>query len=49
MFRILRIDSRFRGNDREEDGNDREEDGNDREEDGNDNELVIVLPIIPEM
>jgi hypothetical protein len=22
MFRILRIDSRFRGNDREEDGND---------------------------
>jgi len=29
MFRILRIDSRFRGNDREEDGNDREEDGND--------------------
>jgi len=42
MFRILRIDSRFRGNDREEDGND-------REEDGNDNELVIVLPIIPEM
>ena len=42
MFRILRIDSRFRGNDREEDGND-------REEDGNDNELVIVLPIIPKM
>ena len=30
------MDSRLRGNDREEGGNDREEGGNDREEGGND-------------
>jgi len=36
----IMMDSRLRGNDREEIGNDREEIGNDREEIGNDREEI---------